>query len=113
MVEIKNRLENDIFTIFVIGELDASSSIYLDESINEAINSHKKIMVNCQQLEYISSAGLGVFMSYINDLEDSGTQLVIYGLKEKVKHVFQILGLDQLLKITGSEDEAKKMVNGI
>jgi anti-sigma B factor antagonist len=113
MVEIKNHLENDIFTIFVIGEVDASSSIYLDESISEATKKHKKIMVNCQQLEYISSAGLGVFMSYINDLEDKGIALVIYGLSDKVKHVFQILGLDQLLKITVSEDEAKRMVNGI
>jgi len=113
MVEIKSHLENDIFTIFVIGEVDASSSIYLDESISEATKEHKKILVNCQQLEYISSAGLGVFMSYINDMEDNGISLVIFGLSDKVKHVFQILGLDQLLKITGSEDEAKRMVNGI
>ena len=66
MVEIKNSLENDIFTIFVIGEVDASSSIHLDESISEATSKHKKIIVNCEQLEYISSAGLGVFMSYID-----------------------------------------------
>ena len=113
MVEIKNSLENDIFTIFVIGEVDASSSIFLDESISDATSKHKKIIVNCEQLEYISSAGLGVFMSYINDLEDQGIKMVIYGLSDKVKHVFQILGLDQLLKITNSEEEAKGIVNGV
>ena len=75
MVEIKNSLENDIFTIYVIGEVDASSSIHLDESISEATSKHKKIIVNCEQLEYISSAGLGVFMSYINDLNASHRQL--------------------------------------
>lgn len=113
MVEIKNSLENDIFTIYVIGEVDASSSIHLDESISEATSKYKKIMVNCEQLEYISSAGLGVFMSYINDLEENGIKLVIYGLSDKVQHVFQILGLDQLLKITESEVEAKGIVNGV
>lgn len=113
MVEIKNSLENDIFTIYVIGEVDASSSIHLDESISEATSKYKKIMVNCEQLEYISSAGLGVFMSYINDLEENGIKLVIYGLSDKVRHVFQILGLDQLLKITESEVEAKGIVNGV
>ncbi len=113
MVEIKNSLVDDVFTIFVIGEVDASSSIHLDESISEATSKYKKIMVNCEQLEYISSAGLGVFMSYINDLEESGIKMVIYGLSDKVKHVFQILGLDQLLKITSSEEEAKAVVNGL
>ena len=113
MVEIKNSLENDIFTIYVIGEVDASSSIHLDESINEATTKYKKIIVNCEKLEYISSAGLGVFMSYINDLEDKGIKLVIFGLSEKVLHVFQILGLDQLLKITSNEEEAKVIVNGV
>ena len=113
MVEIKNSLKDDVFTIFVIGEVDASSSIHLDESISEATSKYKKIMVNCEQLEYISSAGLGVFMSYINDLEESGIKMVIYGLSDKVKHVFQILGLDQLLKITSSEEEAKAVVNGL
>ena len=113
MVEIKNSLDGDIFTIYVIGEVDASSSIYLDESISDATSKHKKIIVDCKELEYISSAGLGVFMSYINDLEDQGIRMVIYGLSDKVKHVFQILGLDQLLKITDSEDEAKGIVNGV
>lgn len=113
MVEIKSALEKDIYTIYVIGEVDASSSIYLDESISEATNKHKKIMVNCEKLEYISSAGLGVFMSYINDMEEKDIKLVIYGLSDKVKHVFQILGLDQLLKITSNETEAKLIVNGV
>lgn len=113
MVEIKNSLDNDIYTIHVIGEVDASSSIYLDESISEATNSYSKIMVNCEQLDYISSAGLGVFMSYINDMEEKGITLVIYGLSDKVRHVFQILGLDQLLKITENEGEAKQLINGV
>ncbi len=113
MVEIKNSLDNDIYTIHVIGEVDASSSIYLDESISEATSKYTKIMVNCEKLDYISSAGLGVFMSYINDMEEKGISLVIYGLSDKVRHVFQILGLDQLLKITDSEGEAKQLVNGV
>ncbi len=113
MVEIKNSLDNDIYTIYVIGEVDASSSIYLDESISEATSQHKKIIVNCEQLDYISSAGLGVFMSYINDMEEKEIKLVIYGLSDKVKHVFQILGLDQLLKITNNEGEAKQLINGV
>jgi len=113
MVEIKNDIENDIYRINVKGEIDASSSIHLDQSISEATQSHQKILINCEQLEYISSAGLGVFMSYINELEEKKIKLVIFGLSDKVKHVFQILGLDQLLKITETQEEAKKIVDGV
>jgi len=113
MVEIKSIEKDDVYVIHVIGEVDASSSIHLDQSINEATKKYKKILVDCEQLEYISSAGLGVFMSYINDLEEQEIRMVLYGLSDKVKHVFQILGLDQLLKITETEEEAKKLINGV
>ena len=38
---------------------------------------------------------------------------MIFGLSDKVRHVFQILGLDQLLKITDNEGEAKQIINGV
>ena len=113
MIEINNKLEEDIFYIVVKGEVDASSSIHLDESINQATQNHNKILIDCTGLEYISSAGLGVFMSYINELEDKNIRMIIYGLSEKVKHVFQILGLDQLLTIKSTEEEAKSLLDGI
>ena len=113
MVEIKNELEDDIYFINVSGEIDASSSIHLDQSIDEATQRYKKILIDCMALEYISSAGLGVFMSYINELEEKKIKMVIFGLSDKVRHVFQILGLDQLLKITETKEEAKKIVDGI
>lgn len=113
MIEIKNELDKGVYYIIVKGEVDASSSIHLDESINQATHSHRKILINCTELEYISSAGLGVFMSYINELEDKKIKMVIFGLSDKVKHVFQILGLDQLLKITETEAQAKQLVDGV
>ena len=113
MVEIKSVDKDDVHVILVNGEVDASSSIHLDQSINNATKKHKKILVDCRNLEYISSAGLGVFMSYINDLEENDISMVLFGLSEKVKHVFQILGLDQLLQITATEEEATSLVNGV
>ncbi len=113
MIEIKNEIDGGWYYIIVKGEVDASSSIHLDESINQATQSHNKILIDCTELEYISSAGLGVFMSYINELEDKKINMILFGLSDKVRHVFQILGLDQLLRITQTEEEAKQLVDGI
>lgn len=113
MITIQTEQEEEFYIIKVEGEVDASSSIYLDNKIGEAIKAHKKILVDCEDLKYISSAGLGVFMSYINEMEEGEIRMVLYGLSDKVRNVFQILGLDQLIKMVESKEDAKNLVNEV
>lgn len=110
MIQIRNSIEKTHYKIIIEGDVDASSSIYLDQAIAKAIeDGHQNILIDCTNLNYISSAGLGVFMSYIEELEDRQINLIIYGLSEKVKNVFQILGLDQLLKIVDAKENVKQL----
>ncbi|MDQ3394856.1 MAG: STAS domain-containing protein [Bacteroidota bacterium] len=114
MIEISSRVDANAYIIIIDGDVDASSSIHLDKAIISAIEEdYKYILIDCSRLNYISSAGLGVFMSYIQDFEAQQINLVIFGLSEKVKNVFQILGLDQLLQIVDSEEEAKLVINDL
>jgi anti-sigma B factor antagonist len=113
MITIHTDQFDDFQIIKVIGEVDASSSIHLDNKLSEAITSNKKILVDCHDLKYISSAGLGVFMSYIHEMEESEIKMVLFGLSNKVKNVFQILGLDQLIKMVDTKEDAKKLVNAL
>lgn len=109
MVDIKRINENDYELITIVGEVDASSSIELDNGISEAIEGGgKRFLVDCSALDYISSAGLGVFMSHIETFKQKGISLVIFGLNEKVENVFEILGLDQLLQIEEDKEKAKQ-----
>lgn len=111
MVDIKRINEGKYDLITIIGEVDASSSIELDNAISEAVNSgRKQFLVDCSSLEYISSAGLGVFMSHIEEFKRQNIDLVLFGLNEKVANVFEILGLDQLLRIEDSKEEAKSQL---
>jgi anti-sigma B factor antagonist len=112
MVHIKRLQESDNDIIAIIGEIDASSSIELDLSIAKSVgDGFSKILVDCSALEYISSAGLGVFMSYIEEFQEKEIKMVLFGMKEKVANTFAILGLADLLHIRTSKDEAKKLVN--
>lgn len=71
MVHIKRLQEDGIDIITPIGEIDASSSIELDLTIAKSVGEgFTKVLVDCGALEYISSAGLGVFMSYIDEFKD-------------------------------------------
>lgn len=113
MITIETDQTEDFYIIKVIGEVDASSSIHLDNKLGESIKSNKKILVDCNDLKYISSAGLGVFMSYIHEMEESEVKMVLFGLSNKVKNVFQILGLDQLIQMVDTQEEAKQLVNAL
>ena len=107
MVNIESSKEAGSLIIAVSGEVDASSSIYLDSALEEAVaNNEKKIGIDCSGLNYISSAGLGVFMSYIQEFENNQVQMVLFGMNPKVKNTFEILGLDQLLKIADDKAQA-------
>lgn len=107
MVDIKNINQEGVEILIVLGEVDASSSIQLDNAIKNTLeNQAKKIVVDCSDLEYISSAGLGVFMSYIEQLKEMEARMILCGLNEKVMNVFEILGLDQLLITKPTREEA-------
>ena len=112
MVHIKRMQEDGTDILAVVGEIDASSSIELDFAIAKSVGEGSKmILVDCTALEYISSAGLGVFMSYIEEIRVKHIRMVLFGLKEKVANTFQILGLADLIHISANKQEAKKLIH--
>ncbi len=111
MVEITEESIDGVFLIKVNGEIDASSSIHLDNALQKAMEASDRILVDLSNLEYISSAGLGVFISYIEELKKQATKMVLFGMQEKVKQVFEILGLSNLITISETEDKALELVN--
>ena len=114
MIHIKRLQEDGADVLVLIGEIDASSSIELDLAIAKSVGEgYSKILIDCSSLEYISSAGLGVFMSYVEEFKDRGVTMVLFGMNEKVTNTFSILGLNELLKIGKDKIEAKHMVNEV
>ena len=112
MIHIKRLQEDGTDVIALIGEIDASSSIELDLAIAKSVGEgFTKILVDCGALEYISSAGLGVFMSYIEEFKDRNIKMVLYGMNDRVANTFSILGLNELLEIGKDKVQAKKIVN--
>lgn len=111
MIHIKRLQEDGADILALIGEIDASSSIELDLAIAKSVGEGStKILIDCSSLEYISSAGLGVFMSYIEEFKDKNIKMVLFGMSDKVANTFEILGLNELLDITKDKAQAKNMI---
>jgi anti-sigma B factor antagonist len=107
-MKVTTHAAADTLTLVLDGELDASSAVVLDAELNnpELLN-YSKVLIDCQKLSYISSAGLGVFISHLQRLQDSNVKLVFFNMQEKVFNVFEILGLDSLMHIVPTEQEAQ------
>ncbi|MEO0584525.1 MAG: STAS domain-containing protein [Bacteroidota bacterium] len=84
-------------TIGPEGELDANSSVYLDETIRSLIEKNVyNLHINMENVTYISSAGLGVFISFIDEIEQNNGKIILTHLADNVHEVFTILGLDKI-----------------
>lgn len=57
------------------------------------------VVVDCKELEYISSSGLRQFILLLKSTRNHGTKLVIKNLNEAVKEVFTMTGSMQIFTI--------------
>lgn len=111
-MEILQQKEQNYTIISINGDLDASSAILLDTEINEIIaKSERQIIVDFLNLDYIASAGVGVFLAHLDEIQEQEIKLVLFGMNERVKSVFEILGLDVLLQIKNTKEEALETIS--
>jgi anti-sigma B factor antagonist len=89
------------------GDLDAHTAPDFEAAIKQCLDDGKhKIVVQGTSLEYISSAGLGVFMAYIEEVRERGGDIKISALKPRVYNVFDLLGFPVLFDIVETEEAA-------
>lgn len=106
---IAKRQINDVSVLDISGELDAHTASQLENSLKALIDEQRfNIIVNCSRLEYIASAGLGVFMAYIEDVRSLGGDIKLSNMTERVYNVFDLLGFPTLYDILDDESEALK-----
>lgn len=106
---VTSDVEENLTVINLQGAVDAHTAPQFEQAVQEAIDKgHNNIIVNCERLSYISSAGLGVFMCFIEEVREVGGDIKICGLSDKVKQPFEILGFESLYHFCQDVDSAKQ-----
>jgi anti-sigma B factor antagonist len=107
--KIEHSKINDIECIYLSGYLDAHTAPELENTLSKLIeDGSRNILVNFKDLDYISSAGLGVFMAFIEDLRESGGDIKMAAMQPKVFSVFDLLGFPLLFDIEKEDESAMK-----
>lgn len=105
----KAPLKGSIFSLK--GRLDGSSVNQADEAIKSLLDRGQvHILVDMEQLEYISSAGLKLLLSTLKKVRKRKGNLVLFNLTGHVREVFEFAGLLDVIPAAASREEARKML---
>ena len=89
------------------GALDAHTARELEAAFRKCWqDGNHQIVVNCAHLRSISSAGLGVFLGYVDEVREKGGDIKIAGLTPNLFNIFDLLGMPLLFNIVETEEEA-------
>jgi anti-sigma B factor antagonist len=85
-------------TLKIIGRLDTTTAPELEATVDGCIAGLKELVMDCSELEYVSSAGLRVILKAQKLMNAQGTMKVIH-VNETIMEVFEITGFADILNI--------------
>lgn len=94
---IREEYSEGITRVWISGEADIYTSSKLKERLYNIVDSRKTdIKIDCDELSYIDSTGLGIFAGTLKRARQYGNNVHLSGLKSNIRKLFTITGLDKL-----------------
>ncbi|MET3576015.1 STAS domain-containing protein [Bhargavaea ullalensis] len=105
-LQVDLREENSVQHFKVIGEIDAFTAPELREALSEfASEQGLRAEIDLSDVEYMDSTGLGVFVGFFKQVKENGGHVKITGLSQRLKRLFDITGLNEVMDIETQKDE--------
>ncbi len=96
--------KNDRWEVKLIGDVDIDTSQDLEESLYSILDENNKdIYINAQELEYVDSTGLGMFIKIVKRLKEDGNDITFVNPRNNIIKLFSITGLDKVFNVIGGE----------
>ena len=103
----KANAQPDVVIVRIEGPLDTIASYAFLEKMERLIqNGASKFIINLERLEYISSAGIGIFPGLSQELKQQDGGLAFANVSPKIKKLFEMIGLTTLFRLYDSIEEA-------
>ena len=97
-MNIVKNLNGSTLEIALEGRLDTTTAPGLDEVLKDIPASVETLILDCENLEYVSSAGLRVLLSAHKRMSGKGG-MIVKNVTEIVQEVFDITGFADILTI--------------
>ena len=97
----------DIMSLAITGDLTAENCDYLLKCIESQIeDGYDKLILNCEDLSYISSLGLGMLVRVHSRMKKIGGDVRLANLHGTVAEIFRVVKLDRVFQIYPTVEEA-------
>ncbi len=89
------------------GRIDTTTSGAVDDTVRRSVDSGaRSLVIDFSGVDYISSAGLRVFLVLAKRMRDLHGRLILCGMPEPVAQVFRLAGFMALFQVEASRLEA-------
>ena len=81
------------------GQLDTLAAAQAEQELQPAFTSEcKEVIIDCEELEYVASAGLRLFLALLKAVKARGGQVTVHGMNDDIFNVFKVTGFSTLFK---------------
>lgn len=106
-MELLHTEEDDIQIIRIEGKIDSDSVKSLEENLFNLIkHDYKKLALDFKGIEFISSSGIRSLLKLVRKIDNNNGCLVVYNVRSQIKEIFEISGIDNLIKVCKTEKES-------
>lgn len=110
-MELDARNESGATVVSVKGRVDTMTAPEFGKYLGEQIDKNQNtLIVNMTELYYLTSAGLREFLGAAKKLKEKGEEILLAGLQENIREVFDISGFSSIFRIFDSEESALEQV---
>jgi anti-sigma B factor antagonist len=106
-MELTETRNERYVVVGIRGRLDTTNYTTLENRLVGLIGEKtQNIVVDCRELEYVSSSGLRVLLLALKMITLDGGKFILCSLKENIREIFEISGFTSIFTICSSEKEA-------
>ena len=112
-MKIKNTLSKDkqIVTVKPSGRVDINNSQQLLDKLNALADKHNEIILDASEIEYISSAGLRVFLSVYRNMRKKHGSFKLINVNDTVQDILEVTGFDIIFEYAIIGDKPKPPID--
>lgn len=82
------------------GRLDTAAAVQTAEDVKPLLEAaNKEIILDCTDLQYISSSGLRIFLSVRKEAAAHGSKVIVRNINADIRQVFVMTGFVSLFEI--------------
>ncbi len=103
----EEQLEDGTLVVRLSGELDAGVAAIFNDHLLRLIDAGaSSLVLDMSGVRFFDSTAIGVLLGIQRRLGASGGGLTVVGLKPNLRKVFEITGVDRVMRVAGPADTA-------